>query len=235
MDIKILATLTPTNITNLEAVKAIVKQELPFLVDLTNEDRMKKRKLGTKSKGYVADVYAGLSAHPEILPPTFDLEKFKQGMELMAQFPYIRMMFAAFVEQFDDTEMELGHELITETDYGYSLLKLAAKYNESVKLLVDDISQVHKGKGKRKSMVKHEITPGTIIEVRNVAVQTLFINNGTTILTLGPGSNLHGSAKNLPAIQVEPGNSAMIPKKWSTVEVTNLSTTMVGSFSVKVN
>ncbi|MEI6123179.1 MAG: hypothetical protein WCQ95_06065 [Bacteroidota bacterium] len=234
MQNKISYVVTPTNITNLEAIQGVINTELPCLVSLTNADRRKIRKMGTKHTGYVADVYVATKSNTSLLPGSFDFAEFTKDMELMDKLSYLKTIFMKIIEQFSDTEILLGHELMKQADFCYSILKLSAKDNASVKLVVDQIAQAYLGQGRYKSATQFNFGPDDITTINHVVVGSTFVNNGSTIVKFKAGPDLALRPRLLAPITVNPGNSAPIPKGWISIEVTNLSSTMDGSFMVKI-
>jgi hypothetical protein len=234
MDNKISGEITPTNITNLEAVTGIVDTELPFLRNATKTERRFLRKMSAGNSGYVDKVYSASMAHSELLPTSFDLNGFTKDVKLMAILPYIKQIFKTIMEKIDDTELLLGHDLMKQSDYCYAQLKLSAKDNEAVKSAVEEIAAGLKGMGSKKNATVFGISASNTITVYKVVTGSALVNNGTTVLKVKAGNELASKVKSMDAIVIEPGNSVVIPKTWTIIEVSNLSNSAVGSFSVKV-
>ncbi len=90
------------------------------------------------------------------------------------------------------------------------------------------------GRSKRKSDSVFSIAANSTITVANVVSEKSLVRNGITVLRLKVGAELVSKFPLVSAITVDPGNSAMIPKGWTVLEVTNLSATAAGSFSVRL-
>ncbi|MEI6124746.1 MAG: hypothetical protein WCQ95_14095 [Bacteroidota bacterium] len=234
MDNKISGEITPTNITNLEAVTGIVDTELPFLHTATKSERKSIRKMSTRNTGYVEKVYSGSLAHSDALPATFDLAGYTKDVNLKAKLPYIKQIFKTIVERLEDTELLLGHDLMKQSDYCYAQLKLAAKDNDAVKEIVGEIAAGLKGMGSRKNATVFGISAGNSITVYKVVTGTFLVNKGTTVLKIKAGSELASKVRAMESLIIEPGNSAVIYKTWTIIEVSNLSNNAEGSFSVKI-
>jgi hypothetical protein len=234
MDNKISGEITPTNITNLEAVNGIVDTELPFLHTATKTERKSIRKMSTGSTGYVEKVYSGSLAHADALPSTFDLAGYTKDMNLKAKLPYVKQIFKTIVERLEDTELLLGHDLMKQSDYCYAQLKLAAKDNDAVKEIVGEIAEIMKGRGIRKNATLFSISSGNTITVYKVVTGSVLVNNGTTVLKIKAVAELASKVRAMESVIIEPGNSAVIHKTWTIIEVSNLSNSADGSFSVKV-
>lgn len=234
MENKISGEITDVNLTALEAIPAAIAAELPFLITLTVTERKYKRKMATKNTGYVADVYAGAKAHTDVLPGSFDFAEFTKDMNLKTRLQYVKQIFVSVVEKIDDTDLQLGNELMKQSDKCYSHLKLAAKDNTAVKEIVDQIATAYSGIGKKKPAAIYTITAGGSITVYKVVTKTSLVNHGTTVIRIQPGSEILQKVMSMTPIEIEPHNSVIVPDDWTVVQVTNLSTTAEASFSVKV-
>lgn len=226
--------ITPTIKTNLEGFAADATSEMPFLRTATAEEREKLVKMGQKSVGFVEDVYAAACAFSEVFPSTFNLEAFTKDIKLKGELPYIKQLFLSFVEKIDDTDLLLGSDLKVQALEAYGFLKMAAKNNAAVKTSVDSIAEYWEGRGKKKANTTFSISSSSSVTVVNVVTGRAFLNNGSTLLKFKVGTDLIPKFPLAEAITVDPGNSAMIPKGWTIIDVTNLSGTAAGSFSVKL-
>ncbi|MEI8203555.1 MAG: hypothetical protein WCH34_11115 [Bacteroidota bacterium] len=234
MDDKVRGTITPANTTAIVAIPAEVETQLPFLINLTKDERKTMRKMGTKKAGFVADAHAGALAHTDELPANYDVSVFTEKMLIMATLPYLRQELEKIVEKMRDTEMQLGHELMQHADFTYEHLKLGSKENAPVKEIVGELGATYKGQGKKKAATAFTIAAQGEVTVSNVVTGKLFVNNGTTILKFKPGNNLPTAIKSMPEVTVNPGNSAKIASGWTTITVSNVSATAEGSFAIRV-
>jgi hypothetical protein len=121
-----------------------------------------------------------------------------------------------------------------QSDFCYAQLKLAAKDNEAVKAVVDEIAAILKGQGRKRDATVYSIAAASTITVYKVVTGKVLVNKGTTVLKFKAGSELSPKVKSMESIVVEPGNSAVIPKTWTIIEVSNLSNSAEGSFAVKI-
>ena len=231
---KVDGVITPTDKTDLEGFAADATSKMPFLQTASTEERSNIVKMGTKNTGFVADIFAGVHAFSDEMPSSFDMAGFEKDMALKGQLPYVKQLFVSLVEKIDDTDLLLGNDLMNHALKGYALLKLAAKNNAAAKTMVDEIAEYFEGRGKVKSATVFSIAASSTITVANVVSERSLINNGITILKFKVGADLVSKFPLVSPITVDPGNSAMIPKGWTVLEVTNLSATAAGSFSVRL-
>ncbi|MEI6122349.1 MAG: hypothetical protein WCQ95_01855 [Bacteroidota bacterium] len=225
--------ITPTIKTHLEGFIASFIAEMPFLKSATLQQRKKLPKMGRKSVDFVEKAYQAGKNHPDLILSTFDYDAFDKDMALKDNLTYFRQMIQDLLEKMNDTELLLGVDLIKQALYILAALQLAAKDNEDVKNLVAELSASYRQVSSSAANT-YSIAPSASITVVNVVTGKLFVNNGTTILKFKSGNDLAGRPRTMDPITVDPGNSATIPKGWTSIEITNISATTEGSFSVKV-
>jgi hypothetical protein len=130
----------------LQAVK-LIKEKLPFLINLNQEDRQKLRKMGDIRTSYVQDVYQVATANPSSIPSGFSLEEYGKDVELKKAIAEIQTVLSPVCEGLNDTEMALGAELMKQSDECYGYLKVVAKkssnqnLNDTVKKIADHMKQ----------------------------------------------------------------------------------------------
>lgn len=219
-----------------ETIKTNIANSLllmPWLVNLTNEERRKMRKTGSKREGYVKDIYDTSKANSGALPADFKLDEWTKDEVLIKQAIEIREYLSSFLEAVDDTILLLGAERIHHADIAYGHLKQSAKSNTSITKDLERIARQFEGVGRKKNVSTFTVAPGTVVEVSNVAVKTLLVNSGTTVMKLRPGIDLANVVKMVPVI-INPGNSGLIPDKCFIISVENMSKDTDGAFSVQM-
>ncbi len=92
----------------------------------------------------------------------------------------------------------------------------------------------YKGLGVKKAVSTFTIPQSVTISVTKVITGKILVNDGTTVIQFKPGNDLAGKVREAQPITVHPGDSAIIPKGWTSIDVINLSATTQGSFAVKV-
>lgn len=61
-----------------------VRQKLPFLVDLSPDERRSLPRMGDKSRGFVSQALEVAEQNPDILPRSFDVAEMRRDVELLA-------------------------------------------------------------------------------------------------------------------------------------------------------
>ena len=79
---RVSASLGDAERTALLGAIAKLKSSLPFLIDLTPEERRALPKLGDKSRAFVSKALEVAIQNEDILPRSFELEEFKRNVAL---------------------------------------------------------------------------------------------------------------------------------------------------------
>ncbi len=96
-----------------EAVMAAVttiREKLPFLMDLTTEERRSLPKMGDKSRAFVSKTLEVATQNPDFLPRSFDIEEMRQDVELFQALHPILLSLTQLQELLDDTYLAVGSE-----------------------------------------------------------------------------------------------------------------------------
>jgi hypothetical protein len=136
---KITAEITPEGkaliLANIEEVKTM----MPYLINLTTEERTKLKGIGNKNLAYVQKCLEAALANPSELKANFDLLEFQRDVTLFNNLVAIKMACLSLVELVDDSMKATGIDAMGAASEVYAALKLAAKNNANVKTIVDEI------------------------------------------------------------------------------------------------
>jgi hypothetical protein len=129
-----------------------LKADMPFLVNLTAEERKALRTIGPNRLGYVTEVHLASNTHTPALASDFDLAEFNKDKAGYTDLAEIRAWAEQLMESIDNTMMALGAELMKQTDTAYGYLKIHAKKtnDQNLNATMDRISSILKTeKGKK--------------------------------------------------------------------------------------
>lgn len=76
------AKLTPAQQAKVLSLIEQIRVELPFLIDLSSEERQGLLKAGDKSMGFIRAALDLAARHPDFLPRSFDLDEMRRDTEL---------------------------------------------------------------------------------------------------------------------------------------------------------
>ena len=107
---RISATLTAAEVTTLLTKINEVKNALPFLIDLSPEERRTFPKMGDKSVAFVGRCVEIAQRDDSFLPKKFDVTEFAEDHALSVALEPIRQQLAQLLELVEDTQLLAGSE-----------------------------------------------------------------------------------------------------------------------------
>lgn len=110
----------------LDAIQTI-RTKLPFLIDLTPEERKGLPRLGDKSQAFVGQALELATQNEDILPRSFDVDEFRKDVELFHALRPIVTAFTQLQELLDDTYVEVGSEAYSGGLAVYQYARAAGK------------------------------------------------------------------------------------------------------------
>jgi catalase (peroxidase I) len=124
---RVSASLSQTNQKAvLDAIQTI-REKLPFLIDLTPDERRSLPKLGDKSQAFVTQALTVATQNSDILPRSFDVAEFRQDVDLWAALQPLTAALTQLQELVEDTYLEVGSEAYMAALAVYSYAKASGK------------------------------------------------------------------------------------------------------------
>ncbi len=125
---RVSASLSPADLQAvLDAIQNIRQHLLPFLIDLTPEERSALPRMGDGSRAFVSKALEVARQNPDILPRSFDVEEMRKDVELLEALTPIRLALTQLFELFDDTYVEIGSEAYSAGLNVYQYARSAGK------------------------------------------------------------------------------------------------------------
>ncbi len=124
---KISATLSDEDAATVVAAINTIKQKLPFLIDLSPEERRSLPKMGDKSRGFVRAALTVAQQNPDILPRLFDVDEFARDVALEEKLARISGSFSKLAELLDDTLVAVGSDAYVAALTTYQCARIAGK------------------------------------------------------------------------------------------------------------
>ncbi|MBE9180880.1 hypothetical protein IQ268_20175 [Oculatella sp. LEGE 06141] len=137
---KISATLTQTDRDAALAAIATLKEKLPFLVDLTTEERKALPKMGDKSRAFVSKALEVATQNPDVLPRSFDLEEMRKDVYLFEAMYSLVVAVTQLQELLDDTYVAVGSEAYSAALQVYTYAK-ASGQGAGLEAVVEEMGQ----------------------------------------------------------------------------------------------
>src|SRR5918911_880177 len=102
-DNRISTTLSTNDQADVLAAIKTIRDKLPFLLDLTPEERRSLPRMGDKSRAFVAQALTVAEQNADILPRSFDTAEMRKDVELMQALEPILLAVAQLHELIDDS------------------------------------------------------------------------------------------------------------------------------------
>jgi hypothetical protein len=131
----------------MEAISTI-RQKLPFLIDLSMEERKALPKLGDKSRAFVSKALEIAAQNPDFLPRSFDLDEMRRDMELFEALYPVLLSLTQLQELVDDTSVAVGSEAYAAGLLVYNYAKASGK-GAGLDSMVDDLGRRFARKAKK--------------------------------------------------------------------------------------
>ncbi len=138
------------------AAIATIREKLPFLIDLTTDERRVRTgkpqaslpKLGDKSRAFVSKALEVATPNPNFLCRSFDLEQMRQDVELFEALHPILLSLTQLQELVDDTYVGVGSEAYAAGLMVYNYAKANGK-GAGLDAVVDEMGRGFARKSRR--------------------------------------------------------------------------------------
>ena len=139
-DNRVSATLSEADQQAVLAAINTIRQKLPFLIDLTPEQRRSLPKMGDKSRAFVGKALAIAQHNSNFLPRSFSVEEMERDVGLIESLQPIMVSLTRLFEQLEDTFTEAGSEAYSAALVVYQYGRTSSD-GESLESLLDDMAQ----------------------------------------------------------------------------------------------
>ncbi|MEK7686604.1 MAG: hypothetical protein AAB466_14405 [Verrucomicrobiota bacterium] len=104
-----------------------IKQKLPFLIDLSPEERRTLPKMGDKSRGFVRAALTVAQQNLDILPRALDVDESARDVALEEKLARLSASFSKLAELLDDTLVAVGSDAYVAALTTYQCARIAGK------------------------------------------------------------------------------------------------------------
>ncbi|BAY14332.1 hypothetical protein NIES2109_43280 [Nostoc sp. HK-01] len=153
---RISANLTAADKDAVMQAIATIKEKLPFLIDLTTEDRRTIVKMGDKSRAFVSKALEVATQNPNFLPRSFDIEEMRRDLALYEALYPVLLSLTQLQELVDDTCMASGSEAYTAALAVYNYAKASGDV-AGLDSVIDEMGRRFTRRSKKK---KTEVVAG---------------------------------------------------------------------------
>lgn len=145
---QISATLSPEEVQEVMNAITVIQNRLPFLVNMTMDERRTYPKMGDKTVPFVGKSLDYSKNNYQLVPPFLNVEEFDKDLVLVNQLTSFVRPLRSLIEGMEDTILLAGSEAYTAALLFYQAVKLAAQMNiPGVKTIYDDLRERFPGRG----------------------------------------------------------------------------------------
>ncbi len=137
---RISASLSQADREEVMVAIATIKEKLPFLIDLTAEERKALPKMGDKSRAFVSKALEVATQNSDFLPRSFDIEEMRRDVELFEGLYPVVMALMQLQELLDNTYVAVGSEAYAAALAVYTYVK-ASGQGAGLEAVVDELGQ----------------------------------------------------------------------------------------------
>jgi hypothetical protein len=138
--IHINATLSAADQEAILAAVGTIRQKLPFLVDLSREERQAILKLGDKTHGFARKAFEITAQNPGILPASVNVDGLRNSEHLYESLAAIKLAIDQLQKQVEDTTMQVGSDAYAIARSIYSRAK-SGFAGASLKTAADELGK----------------------------------------------------------------------------------------------
>ena len=157
MENKVSITISEEAITNInEAINTII-QNLPDLINLTQDERQTIPKMGDKTVAFVSKNLEYAKQNPRVVPAFLNMPEFEKDVVAVTDLRKVLIPLQQLFEKLNDTTLQAGSEAYTAALIFYYAIKGAAKAGEpGIKTVYDDLQSRFPGRGKNENGTKNK-------------------------------------------------------------------------------
>jgi hypothetical protein len=126
-DNRISASLSQADQQAVLAAVNTIREKLPFLIDLSPDERRSLLRMGDKSRGFVTQAFEVATLNPDILPRSFDAAEMRKDVDLLSALSPIMAALSQLSELVEDTYMAVGSEAYASALLVYQFARAGGK------------------------------------------------------------------------------------------------------------
>jgi hypothetical protein len=154
---KISAAIVEQDITTMLSYLEDIKKKLPFLLDLSVEEKMELPKMRDKNVSWVHKTFEYATTNPGLIPTYIDHKEWAKDVKLAQDLLRIFRPLSQLVSQVDDSLTLAGSEAMTASLGFYNNLKAAVKAGvPGSKPMLEDLSSRFPGRTKTTNKKEQE-------------------------------------------------------------------------------
>jgi hypothetical protein len=135
------ATLSVADVQAIKDAVAAIQAKLPFLVNLTVDERKGIFKAGPDSVSFLQNAKTAAQGNPSVFPASFNIPAFQKDVDLFAVMTELGSIIDSLASSIDDTRLAIGGEGMQAGIQVYDYIKAATKTTPGLKPLADQLGE----------------------------------------------------------------------------------------------
>jgi uncharacterized phage infection (PIP) family protein YhgE len=133
------ATLSSADLQAVKDAFNAILGKLPFLVNLTANERKGLLKTGPGSLSFIQNASAAVQNNATIFPASFNTADFQKDVDLFATLAELSTLASSLASRIDDTRLAVGSEAMQQATQVYNYVKTAAKTTPGLKPVAEQL------------------------------------------------------------------------------------------------
>ena len=130
MENKVSITIDEEAMTTISQALTAIRQNMPELINLKEEERHVLPKMGDKTVAFVNKTLEYAKQNPRVVPAFLDMVEFEKDVIAVNDFRKVLIPLQQLVEKLNDTTLQAGSEAYTAALIFYNAVKGATKAGE---------------------------------------------------------------------------------------------------------
>ncbi len=141
-------TLSTEQLSNIKTAFQTLRDNLPFLIGLTQSERQTMAKMSTANRAFTESAINAISNNPDIFPPYISIDELRKDLVLYDQLDDIVKQANQISESLRDTQTMAGSEAYVTGLAAYKFVATAAKSGVAgAKTIYDVLKKRFEGQG----------------------------------------------------------------------------------------
>jgi hypothetical protein len=150
------ATISPADLQAIKDAFAAVLDKLPFLINLTAEERRATFKAGPDSVSFLTNSATAAHDNPSIFPGSFNTTGFQKDVDLFGVLTELSTLADSVASRIDDTRLAVGGEAMKQGSQVYKYVQTAAATTPGLKPVAEQLGE----RFKKASRPREQAEPG---------------------------------------------------------------------------
>ncbi len=138
---RVSAVLEQINLDEILTSLSNIESKLPFLLDLSADEKRELVKFGDRSVAFVKKSLELVNRTENFLPRSFDVDEFKKDVELYDKLYSILQPLRMLIEKIEDTHTLVGSEAYSAALLVYQQAKLSKGELGGLQSIIDDLGK----------------------------------------------------------------------------------------------